>query len=843
MCKHQQEIGNTTNSTVVQAVDSIVIINNNGLKTPLTLLSPEYLERRIERADHSQEMKLLSPFSAMVPFSGQQRLDLLNNLELWCNSEKMVSAQCIYGRGGTGKTRLAAELVKRLAAQKWLAGFVEIAEAEDFRVSPESRSLLIVIDYPALIQNAGKFRNLCDRLETAKIHARILLLERTGSESGQWLDRLASFKGCSDPGFAGYLETDIEIPPLSTEDRREILIAAAQKQFGHSLHSGAKLDQLLANDDWADPLMLLMAVCGTDPDAAGALDEILKISPGEYIEKLAQHELGRFGRNDSEEPEPLLMAVCSALAQGLEAGCLDKVAQLVKKHLESGQRSGEIVRRFKDFFPVENDRCGYVRPDVLGEAFIYSGLEKLALAENLPEIFLKELDSLTASNIFQPITRMVQDFHPEHGRLPKLGRWALELISRIAELKIENVDTFKTMLNVTASLPDQSLTLAPVSVRLYSSLVAYIDIQEKPDLELRALCLNNLGNRLSDLGRREEALTAANEAVTIQRKLAKANPAAFLQDLASSLNNLGNRLSGLGLREEALTSANEAVTIQRKLAKANPDAFLPDLAMSLNNLGSCLSDLGRREKALAVANESVTIQRKLAKANPDAFLPDLAMSLNNLGGCLSDLGRRDEALATANEAVTCYRKLAQTNPAAFLPNLAGSLNNLGNRLSDLGRREEALAAADEALIIWRQLAQANPAAFLPDLAMSLNNLGSCLSDLGRREKALAAANESVAIRHQLATANPAAFMPVLARSISAMRDIYFADGDYAMALALDKEAIEILSPFFMQTPAAFAELMATVCRDYMKSCEALETEPDAKLLAPIDDVFNQLKEE
>ena len=147
------------------------------------------------------------------------------------------------------------------------------------------------------------------------------------------------------------------------------------------------------------------------------------------------------------------------------------------------------------------------------------------------------------------------------------------------------------------------------------------------------------------------------------------------------------------------------------------------------------------------------------------------------------------------------------------------------------------------MTIQRKLAKANPDAFLPDLAMSLNNLGSCLSDLGRREKALAAANESVAIRHQLATANPAAFMPVLARSISAMRDIYFADGDYAMALALDKEAIEILSPFFMQTPAAFAELMATVCRDYMKSCEALETEPDAKLLAPIDDVFNQLKEE
>ncbi len=82
------------------------------------------------------------------------------------------------------------------------------------------------------------------------------------------------------------------------------------------------------------------------------------------------------------------------------------------------------------------------------------------------------------------------------------------------------------------------------------------------------------------------------------RGLAKDRPDAFLPDLAASLNNLGTRLRDLGRREDALAAAQEAVDIRRGLAKDRPDAFLPNLAMSLNNLGNRLSDLGRREDAL-----------------------------------------------------------------------------------------------------------------------------------------------------------------------------------------------------------------------------------------------------
>ena len=63
--------------------------------------------------------------------------------------------------------------------------------------------------------------------------------------------------------------------------------------------------------------------------------------------------------------------------------------------------------------------------------------------------------------------------------------------------------------------------------------------------------------------------------------------------LARSLNNLSVWLSELGRREEALAASQEAATIYRELAAARPDAFRPDLAMSLNNLSVRLADLGQ----------------------------------------------------------------------------------------------------------------------------------------------------------------------------------------------------------------------------------------------------------
>lgn len=88
------------------------------------------------------------------------------------------------------------------------------------------------------------------------------------------------------------------------------------------------------------------------------------------------------------------------------------------------------------------------------------------------------------------------------------------------------------------------------------------------------------------------------------RALAAARPDAFRPDLTKSLNNLANRLSTLGRREEALTAAQEAADFYRILAAARPDVFARELLVSLRNLAARLADLGRRDEALAAEQEA-----------------------------------------------------------------------------------------------------------------------------------------------------------------------------------------------------------------------------------------------
>ena len=318
-----------------------------------------------------------------------------------------------------------------------------------------------------------------------------------------------------------------------------------------------------------------------------------------------------------------------------------------------------------------------------------------------------------------------------------------------------------------------------------------------PDL---AGSLNNLGICYSEVGRRQEAVAPTKKAVKIYHKLAETNPA-FLPDLAGSLNNLGNSYSEVGKQQEAVAPTEEAVTINRKLAETNP-AFLPDLARSLNNLGIRYSAVGRRQEAVAPAEEAFQIRRELAETNP-AFLPDLAGSLNNLGICYSEVGRRQEAVAPTEEAVTINRELAETNPA-FLPDLAGSLTNLGNSYSAVGRQQEAVAPTEEAVTINRKLAETNPA-FLPDLAGSLNNLGIRYSAVGKRQEAVAPTEKAVTFYRELAETNPA-FLPDLARSLNNLGNSYSAVGRQQEAVAPTEEAVTINRKLAETNPAFLPDL-------------------------------------
>ncbi|MEZ4883666.1 MAG: tetratricopeptide repeat protein [Chitinophagales bacterium] len=244
-----------------------------------------------------------------------------------------------------------------------------------------------------------------------------------------------------------------------------------------------------------------------------------------------------------------------------------------------------------------------------------------------------------------------------------------------------------------------------VSLRTYlipfgENLLHFLDKEKHTSL------LGALATAYQKIHRLDAALEAYQEALDIYRRLAQANPQAFLPAVATTLNNLAVLHSDKNEFAAALEAYQEALNIRRRLAQANPQAFLPDVAGTLNNLGILHRAKNEFAAALEAYQEALDIRRRLAQANPQAFLPDVAMTLNNLANLHSAKNEFAAALEAYQEALDIYRRLAQANPQAFLPNLAMTMVNLSIfYLQSKPDRKASVELAKEVVLIALQFQQ------------------------------------------------------------------------------------------------------------------------------------------
>ena len=501
----------------------------------------------------------------------------------------------------------------------------------------------------------------------------------------------------------------------------------------------------------------LVAVLSTRQQS---LQTTFQLNMNRVLEELLGHEK-RYWRGRAERlhllegPEGVTM---EQLSQTVAAGCLlgassqNEAIELLRR-IPGLAPFTSIAKWLRDLYPPDSDEewLGSMRPDRLAELHVISQLDA---SSDLAEACLTDLNARQARRALILLARASAN-HPAAQRLlePALYRFP-DVVKGVHAPR-------DTMIAIVNAIPHPSVALAETHASIVSQLLGTFS----PGTAERGRWVNSYAVLLSDLGKREDALAANDEAVTIYRQLARSQPDAFLPDLAMSLNNQSGGLSGVGRRKDALAAIEEAITIYRQLARSQPDAFLPGLANSLNNQSRCLSELGWHEDALAAIEQAITIRRELARSEPDAFLPGLAYSLNNQSRCLSELGWHEDALAAIEEALTIHRELARSRPDAFLPELAMSLNSQSNCLRRVGRCKDALIAIDEAITIYHKLRRSRPDAILPKLANSLSNKSVFLSDLGRRKDALDTIEEAITIYRQLAQALPDAFEPKLADAL------------------------------------------------------------------------------
>ena len=94
---------------------------------------------------------------------------------------------------------------------------------------------------------------------------------------------------------------------------------------------------------------------------------------------------------------------------------------------------------------------------------------------------------------------------------------------------------------------------------------------------------------------------------------------AILNHVAARVGWLGMRLSNLGRREEALAANQEAVDIRRRLAQTRPDVFLPDLATSISVMSDVFAALDRHVEASQAAMQALEALLPFVQRYPETY--------------------------------------------------------------------------------------------------------------------------------------------------------------------------------------------------------------------------------
>ncbi len=360
---------------------------------------------------------------------------------------------------------------------------------------------------------------------------------------------------------------------------------------------------------------------------------------------------------------------------------------------------------------------------------------------------------------------------------------------------------------------------------------------------------SSLGYLTIEVGAKQDAINAYEEAKNILEILARENPAVsgYTSRLASAYFNLGALLGETGKPVESLAALDQAKGTRERLVRENPKVvkYACDLAESHSNFGAILHKTGKPIEALAAFEEAKKIWQRLARENPSSIecIRGLASIHNNLGGLLSETGRSMEALAAFEDSKRSRERLARENPTMteFVRDLAVSYNNHGFLLSKLGRSSEALADYEESIKIRERLTRENPSmtAYAADLAESYSNLEGLLGEIGKLVEALSANIEASKIYERLARENPEVteYAAGLGNSHNNHAHLLEKFGKRAEALAALDEAKKILVRLVSENPSEshHARLLSInhairggILRDAGKPAEAVEAYEEAK---------------
>jgi tetratricopeptide (TPR) repeat protein len=220
-------------------------------------------------------------------------------------------------------------------------------------------------------------------------------------------------------------------------------------------------------------------------------------------------------------------------------------------------------------------------------------------------------------------------------------------------------------------------------------------------------------------GEIEEARLLYNESLEINRRLGNE------VGIANSLHELARLAYGEGKLEEARRLYHESLEISQRLDNQN------GIAITQHQLALLAHGEGELEEAGRLYHESLAIKKQLGKQ------VSIATTLHQLARLADDQGNPDEARRLYHESLEINKRFGNQGGIAL------NLHNMGVIAQDQGELEEARRLYNESLAIKRKLG--NQAG----IATSLHQLASLAQSQGEPGEARQLYNQSLEIDQRL----------------------------------------------------------------------------------------------
>ena len=813
------------------------------------VLAPAYAEL----PEDFTPLQLMRARHGAVPY---QQCDEIRQLREWATTTADATAPSqggrsgdiavavVTGAGGSGKTRLAAQLCHDLSSIGWYAGFlpstVDMTDEELSALTEVTTELLVVVDY-AEEARRGLVARVVRKLRARHSPTRIVLTAR-GADT--WWEEFREEAEQDGTPLSNTLSLSIRGKQQVERDPWFFgrMYRRAVQQFSDTLNRAVPTDvevpEGLGDTALDVVLRAWLAVCGNDevakndiPTREELYDRVLSI---EFARWRKEQNLGGISRDHLRRAAATLSLLAPKRDTDEVDDVLIRLPEWNHEHLLRNRLAELVVQSL-----LRDDSAESVglRPDPVAEHLILTvfGKNPELLDRVLPQdpVQVPGLDDpdpedsvvaralemgQQARNACVTLTRASSLDREEALRLarralrerPFLWKEALDValsqggpLGPALEALIESgIDL--PLSEIVDAIPFGHAALARAALAGTKRLAE----SAEHSTERQAHWANSLAVRLSDVGERAAALESAREAVYLYGVLVEKSPNDYEIDLAAALDNLAVCLLGLGEINEALDVAQEAVNLYRSFVSESPDENRRDLAISLSNLANYRLAVGELSEALDVAQEAVDLCQSLASESPEKYELQLVSALVSLANCLSSQGEVGRSLEVACEAESIMRELFAESHASYTVPLAKLLDTLTNCLLELGDYPRALKVALEAERLNRWLVKESPVAYTPNLAVSLNTLAICLLEDREYNKAMSASCEAVALYRVLYEGYPQLYATGLATSLNTRANCLSGLGRLGDALDVAQESLNLYRDMCRDNPIEYESRLA-----------------------------------